>query len=125
MTTLSPTLTGRIALTIVLLASCLITKSPSSLASATKAPSKSCVLNGPSCVAPGQAGIYTLTGGTVAGWTVGCATIAHSTSTLVEAIMPWSGCSSTSIETAGATCGGAAVNVVISTSCAASFPVIY
>jgi len=92
---------------------------PAHLVKKTK-PCKTCVINGPTCVAPGNAGIFTLSGGTTAGWTVSCGTVIRSNSTMVTVVFPTSGCSLSDIETAGATCGGADIQVHIMAGCAVS-----
>lgn len=106
----------RLFLTLLLATSFLMARTPKSPKS-LHSPCKTCVLSGPCCVTPGTAGIFTLSGGTTAGWTTSCGTIIHSTSTLVEIAFPSSGCSVASVETAGATCGGAAATVYIDASC--------
>lgn len=85
-----------------------------------KAPCKTCTVNGPSCVLPGQAGIYTLSGGTTVGWTTSCGTIQHYNSTTVTVSFPTSGCSFADIETAGASCGGGGTTTIITSSCVTS-----
>ena len=73
---------------------------------------ETCNLNGPTTGFVGQAGMFVLTTGTTAGWTVtNGATIIRSTSTTVT--VQFNNTGITNVETAGATCGGASINVSV------------
>jgi hypothetical protein len=73
---------------------------------------KTCNLNGPTTGFVGQAGMFVLTTGTTAGWTVtNGATIIRSTSNTVT--VQFNNTGITNVETAGATCGGASINVSV------------
>ena len=73
---------------------------------------KTCNLNGATTATVGSASQYVLMGGTTAGWTVSNgATILYSTSSTVE--VEFNNTGTTNIETAGATCGGASINVSV------------